>query len=67
MYRTTKVCQRSRWLLPRAGGLKSGKTTVLMTGTEGVGALKKAEVVGKTYKAPDKQVIGLRRLSVINH
>ena len=33
------------------GGLKSGKTTVLMTGTEGVGALKKAEVVAKTYKA----------------
>jgi len=30
--------------------LKAGKTTVLMTGTEGVGALKKAEVVAKTYK-----------------
>ena len=33
------------------GALKAGKTTVLMTGTEGIGALKKAEVVGKTYKA----------------
>jgi uncharacterized protein with GYD domain len=33
------------------GALKAGKTTVLMTGTDGVGALKKAEVVGKTYKA----------------
>ena len=32
------------------GGFKASKTTVLMTGTEGVGALKKAEVVGKTYK-----------------
>ena len=32
------------------GALKAGKTTVLMTGTEGVGALKKAEVVAKTYK-----------------
>jgi uncharacterized protein with GYD domain len=37
--------------LAAGGGLKAGKTTVLMTGTEGVGALKKAEVVGKTYKA----------------
>ena len=36
--------------LAAGGALKAGKTTVLMTGTEGVGALKKAEVVAKTYK-----------------
>src|SRR5260370_38682696 len=32
------------------GAIKASKTTVLMTGTEGVGALKKAEAVAKTYK-----------------
>jgi uncharacterized protein with GYD domain len=36
--------------LAAGGALKASKTTVLMTGTEGVGALKKAEVVAKTYK-----------------
>ena len=41
------------------GGIKSGKTTVLMTGTEGVGALKKAEVVGKTYTGrPISKLLG---------
>jgi uncharacterized protein with GYD domain len=32
------------------GALKAGKTTVLMTGAEGVAALKKAEAVAKTYR-----------------
>ena len=32
------------------GAVKSSKTTVLMTGAEGVAALKKAEAVAKTYK-----------------
>jgi uncharacterized protein with GYD domain len=32
------------------GAIKSSKTTVLMTGTEIVGALKKATAVAKTYK-----------------
>ena len=32
------------------GAIKSSKTTVLMTGTEILGALKKATVVAKTYK-----------------
>lgn len=32
------------------GGVKASKTTVLMTGTEGVEALKKAADVAKTYK-----------------
>jgi hypothetical protein len=32
------------------GALKSGKTTPLMTGDQGVEALKKAGVVAKTYK-----------------
>ena len=32
------------------GAIKASKTTVLMTGTEGVAALKKADTVAKTYK-----------------
>jgi uncharacterized protein with GYD domain len=32
------------------GAIKAAKTTVLMTGTEGVGGMKKAEAVAKTYK-----------------
>jgi uncharacterized protein with GYD domain len=32
------------------GAAKAGKTTVLMTGTEGVEAMKKADAVAKTYK-----------------
>jgi hypothetical protein len=32
------------------GAAKASKTTVLMTGTEGVEAMKKADVVAKTYK-----------------
>ena len=32
------------------GAIKSSKTTVLMTGTEGVAAMKKADAVAKTYK-----------------
>src|ERR1700687_5052812 len=32
------------------GALKAGKTTVLMSGVEAVGALKKAEAVAKTYR-----------------
>jgi len=32
------------------GALKSGKTTVLMSGAETVAALKKAEAVAKTYR-----------------
>ncbi len=31
------------------GAMKASKTTVLMTGTEGVGALEKAAAVAKTY------------------
>ena len=31
------------------GAIKASKTTVLMTGTEGVGALGKADAVAKTY------------------
>ena len=31
------------------GAIKSSKTTVLMTGEEGVGALKKAEAVANAY------------------
>ena len=31
------------------GAIKASKTTVLLTGTEGVDALKKAAVVAKTY------------------
>ena len=30
--------------------VKASKTTILMTGTEGVGAMKKADAVAKTYK-----------------
>ena len=41
------------------GAAKASKTTVLMSGTEGVGAMKKADAVAKTYK-PDRQVVGLR-------
>ena len=33
------------------GAAKASKTTVLMSGTEGVGAMEKADVVAKTYKA----------------
>ena len=32
------------------GAAKASKTTVLMSGTEGVGAMKKADAVAKTYK-----------------
>src|ERR1700751_98319 len=32
------------------GALKAGKTTVLMSGAEGVGAMKKADLVAKAYK-----------------
>jgi uncharacterized protein with GYD domain len=32
------------------GALKAGKTTVLMTGTEGVGGMRKAEAVARAYK-----------------
>src|ERR1700757_95696 len=32
------------------GALKSGKTTVLMTGSEGVGGMQKADAVAKAYK-----------------
>jgi uncharacterized protein with GYD domain len=32
------------------GAIKASKTTPLMTGAQGVEALKKAEVVAKTYK-----------------
>jgi hypothetical protein len=32
------------------GAIKSIKTTVLMTATQGVEALKKAETVAKTYR-----------------
>ena len=49
MCRTTKVCRQSRWLLQRAAP-KASKTTVLMSGTEGVGALKKAGAITNTYK-----------------
>ncbi len=31
------------------GAIKASKTTVLITGTEGVGALEKADVVAKAY------------------
>ena len=31
------------------GAIKASKTTVLMTGTEGVGALGKADAVAKAY------------------
>jgi uncharacterized protein with GYD domain len=32
------------------GAIKASKTTVLMTGTEGVAAMKKTAAVAKTYK-----------------
>ena len=32
------------------GAIKAAKTTVLMTGTEGVAGMKKADAVAKTYK-----------------
>ena len=32
------------------GALKASKTTALMTGAQGVEALKKADVVAKTYR-----------------
>jgi len=32
------------------GALKAGKTTLLMTGTQGVSALKKADAVAKVYR-----------------
>jgi uncharacterized protein with GYD domain len=32
------------------GAIKASKTTPLMTGAQGIGALKKAETVAKTYK-----------------
>ena len=32
------------------GALKASKTTVLMTGTEGVAAMRKADAVAKVYK-----------------
>ena len=32
------------------GAIKASKTTVLMTGTEGVAALKKADAVAKAYR-----------------
>jgi uncharacterized protein with GYD domain len=32
------------------GAVKASKTTVLMTGTEGVAALKKADAVAKVYR-----------------
>jgi hypothetical protein len=32
------------------GALKSGKTTVLMSGEEGVGGMKKADAIAKAYK-----------------
>src|SRR6266446_6414931 len=32
------------------GALKTGKTTVLMTGEEGVGSMRKADAVAKAYK-----------------
>jgi uncharacterized protein with GYD domain len=32
------------------GAIKAAKTTVLMTGKEGVGGMKKAEAVAKTYR-----------------
>jgi uncharacterized protein with GYD domain len=32
------------------GALKAGKTTALMTGAEGVAAMKKAEAVAKVYR-----------------
>ena len=32
------------------GAIKASKTTPLMTGAQGIGALKKADTVAKTYK-----------------
>src|ERR1700720_1740133 len=32
------------------GAIKASKTTVLMTGTEGVGGMKKADAVAKVYR-----------------
>ena len=32
------------------GAIKASKTTVLMTGTEGVAAMKKADAVAKAYR-----------------
>ncbi len=32
------------------GAIKASQTTVLMTGSEGVGALKKADAVAQTYR-----------------
>jgi hypothetical protein len=32
------------------GAVKASKTTPLMTGTQGIDALKKADAVAKTYK-----------------
>src|ERR1700732_1267780 len=32
------------------GNIKASKTTPLMTGAQGIGALKKADTVAKTYK-----------------
>ena len=44
-------CMSAIALAVAAGGsIKASKTTVLMTGAEGVGALKKANTVAATYK-----------------
>jgi len=32
------------------GAIKAGKTTVLMTGTEGLAGIKKADAVARVYK-----------------
>jgi len=34
------------------GALKASKTTLLMTGTQGIDALKKADAVAKVYRPP---------------
>ena len=51
MCRTTRAWPAAIAMAVAAGGaMKASKTTVLMTGTEGVGAMKKTADVTKTYK-----------------
>ena len=46
------------------GAIKSGKTTVLMTGAAGVAGMKKADTVAKTYKQACQIGNGLDRHTV---
>ena len=46
----SETTRRNFAVIAAGGALKAGKTTVLMSGADGVAAIKKAEAVAKVYR-----------------